>query len=54
MSVGSCTWLATMLRGQEKALDTLKLELQEVVGHPPRVIETELPSSVRALPTLNH
>lgn len=54
MSVGSCMWLAALLRGQERALDTLKLELQEVVGHPPRVIETELPSSVRALPTLNH
>lgn len=54
MSVGLCMWLAATLRGQERALDTLKLELQEVVGHPPKVIETELPSSVRAVHTLNH
>lgn len=30
------------------------IRLQEVMGHPARVTETELPSSVRALHTLNH
>lgn len=40
-------------RVQKRTLNPLKLELQEVVCYPTKILKTELGSSVKAMCTLN-